>query len=128
MGSRKILVVDDELHVVSVLTTKFRQQGDAVLRATDGEEALKLARQELPDVIVSDYQMPKLNGVELAGRLRADAATAHIPIVVLTGCGHRLGPSELAVQTNIRILMDKPFSSRELLARIEELMETRPVG
>jgi DNA-binding response OmpR family regulator len=118
---RKILVVDDEAYVSSVLALKFKNAGNLVVTASDGEEGFLAARQELPDLIVTDFQMPILSGLEMARRLKAEAATAHIPLLMLTARGHRMMPSEMG-ETNIRAVLDKPFSVREVVARAEEIM------
>lgn len=118
---RKILVVDDEAYVSSVLALKFKNSGNVVVTASDGEEGFLAAQQELPDLIVTDFQMPILSGLEMAQRLKAEATTAHIPLLMLTARGHRLLPSEMG-RTNIRAVLDKPFSVREVLARAEEIM------
>lgn len=121
MSDKKILVVDDELHITQILAFKLKKAGLAVVTANDGEEGVRLACEHLPDLIVSDYQMPVVNGFELAKHLYSDAATAHIPILMLTGRVHKLSPSELA-KTNIQALLAKPFSAREVLAKVEELI------
>ena len=72
MARGRILVADDETHIVQVLALKFRNAGHEVFEAHDGEEALELARRMSPDAVVTDYQMPFMNGAELAEALSRD--------------------------------------------------------
>ncbi len=118
---RKILLVDDEQYVTSLVAAKLRALGDEVTTAGDGEEALPLATSLLPDLIVSDLQMPIMTGFELACQLKKQPATAEIPVILLTGRGHLVDAGEMS-QTNIRQLLGKPFSAKELVAKIEELI------
>ena len=82
-----ILVADDESHIVQVLALKFRNAGHDVMEASDGEEALELVRRHRPDVVVTDMQMPFMNGIELARALLSDPETASIPVLILTARG-----------------------------------------
>lgn len=118
---RTILVADDEAYITSTLSHKLQQLGDEVFVASDGQEALDLACAHRPDVIVSDFQMPILDGYGMAVKLKRFEATSHIPIIMLTARGHLLSPDELG-QTNIRALMPKPFSAKALVAKIQELI------
>ncbi len=120
MAVPKLLVVDDEPYLTELVAQSLERAGYAVTVCSDGEEALEAARRERPDLIVSDYQMPLMDGFALAVRLKETAETSHIPVIMLTARGHRLSPTELA-RTNIRELMPKPFSARQLKARIVEL-------
>ena len=128
MAKRRILIVDDESYIVSILSLKFRQLGDQISTACDGDEGFAAACKELPDLIISDYQMPGMTGLQMATRLRQNRATAHIPIILLTARAHRLEAGQLN-QTGIRQVLDKPFSVREVIARAQELTATTaPAG
>jgi len=118
-----ILVCDDEPHILHVVSTKLRNAGFEVLTAVDGQEALEVARAHLPDVIVTDYQMPVLSGLELCTRLRAEPATAAIPALMLSARGFVLGQADLQ-GTNIREVLAKPFSPRELLQKVKDTLAT----
>jgi two-component system phosphate regulon response regulator PhoB len=118
---RRILVVDDEAFILTTIAHKLRQRGYEVVTAADGQEALSLAREAAFDLVVSDYQMPLLSGFDLCVRLRDEGATARVPVIMLTARGHRLGPAQLA-QTNIKFLLPKPFSAKDLIRRIEEII------
>ncbi len=120
MGRRTILVADDEPYLTFMLATRLREHGADVIVAADGEEALRLAREHHPDLILTDYQMPVLSGLELARKLLEHPETSEIPVLLLTARGHRLPAAEL-VATNIRHLIAKPFSTKELIAIVSEL-------
>ncbi|MCP3904431.1 MAG: response regulator [Planctomycetes bacterium] len=124
-GTRTVLVVDDEPHVVHVVSFKLRHDGLTVIIANNGNRAFDLACRELPDLIITDFQMPGGSGLELATRLRKNKETAEIPLIMLTARGHRAPLAELA-ETNVRALLAKPFSPRHLLGKVNELLERAP--
>ncbi|MCA9291609.1 MAG: response regulator [Phycisphaerales bacterium] len=119
----RILLVDDEPHVVCVLRLNLEQAGHTVLSASNGEDAYAIACAEQPDLIVTDYQMPGGGGIELATRLFDQKITRSIPIVLVTARAHHLDDAVLA-KTNISEVVDKPFSPRQLMATIESLLAT----
>jgi two-component system, OmpR family, alkaline phosphatase synthesis response regulator PhoP len=121
MGTLKVLVVDDEIQYLDVVAFKFRNAGLDVLTARDGQQALQMAFSQLPAVIVSDYQMPVLDGLELCRQLRADPRTAGVPFILLTAYGLDIQEDGLA-EAGVTAVMSKPFSPRELLARVNELL------
>lgn len=116
-----ILVADDEAHIVHVVTLKLRNAGYDVITAADGQEALELAQQKQPDLVITDYQMPLLSGLELCAQLRAEPETADIPALMLTARGFSLNEEDLA-RTNIADVISKPFSPREILTRVQDLL------
>lgn len=113
----RILLVDDEPYVTSVLSRKLSALFAEVCTASDGEEALELAKRSVPWLVVSDYQMPGMDGYELACRLKADPTTCEVPVILLTARGHLLSDEQLA-RTNIRRVLAKPFGVKELTAAI----------
>lgn len=119
--AKKILIVDDELHLVHILTFKLQQAGYHVFSAHNGHDGYELACQQKPDLIVTDYQMPVMDGFEMAVRLRANASTEQIPVIMLTARGHKIPPSDLA-KTNVKIMMAKPFSALELAENVSDLL------
>lgn len=121
MSTMTILVCDDEPHILHVVASKLKNAGFHVLTAEDGLEGFETALAERPDLIVSDYQMPELSGLEMCARLRGDPATAEIPVLMLTARG--FAPEMAAVEVgNIRAVLAKPFSPREVLAKVHELL------
>ena len=121
MQPRRILLVDDESYVTSLLASKLERLGDEVHIANDGAEAFELALQIVPDLIVTDFQMPIMSGFELGCRLKLDPITAQIPLIMLTAREHLLSPSDL-LKTNVRQLLSKPFSAKELITKIEDII------
>jgi two-component system alkaline phosphatase synthesis response regulator PhoP len=119
----RILVVDDEAHILQVLSLKLRNAGYEVITAVDGEEAFEYATREgqVPDVIISDYQMPYMTGLELCRALASNALTAHVPVLLLTARGHALDPEDVALR-NIRDVLSKPFSPRAVVEQIQRLL------
>lgn len=118
---KTILVVDDEVHISHVVSLKLQQAGMRVLTAADGEEAFEIAAREIPDLVVTDFQMPIMTGLELSWKLRETAATSEIPVLVVTARGHLLTQDDLS-RTNIKGVMCKPFSPRHLLEKVSELL------
>jgi two-component system, OmpR family, alkaline phosphatase synthesis response regulator PhoP len=118
---RKILVVDDEVHIVQVVAIKLRNNGFEVITAENGAEGLELAIQERPDLIVSDYQMPVMSGLEMIENLRTKDQTRDIPVVMLTARGFAI-EDEKKQQLRVTACLSKPFSPRELLQSIESVL------
>ena len=118
---RTILVADDESHILHVVSLKLRNAGYRVVTAHDGQEALDAALQERPDLIITDYHMPQLSGLELCRRLKQDASMPAIPVIMLTARGYHLEPQDTE-QSGILRMLSKPFSPRHLLATVEEVL------
>ncbi len=121
MADKKILVVDDEVHIVQVVAIKLRNNGFEVITAEHGAEGLDLAVRERPDLIVSDYQMPVMSGLEMIENLRARPETRDIPVVMLTARGFAI-EEEKKQQLRVTACLSKPFSPRELLQSIESVL------
>lgn len=121
MSEITILVADDESHILHVVSLKLRNAGYRVLTARDGQEALEMATHEQPNLLITDYHMPQLSGIELCQRLKADPATASIPSIMLTARGYNLEPADTQ-NSGICRMLSKPFSPRELLATVEEIL------
>jgi two-component system, OmpR family, alkaline phosphatase synthesis response regulator PhoP len=122
MSEKKILVADDETHILHVVSLKLRNAGFNVLTARDGQEALEVAQQEHPDLIITDYHMPQLSGLELCQRLKQDPRTTNIPAIMLTARGYHLEPRDTEKSGILRML-SKPFSPRQLLSTVNEVLE-----
>src|SRR5436190_5323958 len=116
-GRKRVLVVDDEKDLVDLISYNLRRNGYDILCASDGNAALDVAAREMPDLILLDLMLPGIDGTEVARRLKADARTAAIPIIMLTAKGE-----ETDVVVGLTIGADdyitKPFSMKVLLARI----------
>jgi CheY-like chemotaxis protein len=117
--SAKILLCDDEIHIVRAAEFKLARAGYCVRCAADGQEAWEAIEQECPDLLITDLQMPRLGGLELIERLRQRPDTRHLPVIVLSAKGFELKPQELAEKWGVLAVVGKPFSPRELLRLVE---------
>ena len=129
MADRKplILVVDDETHILHVVSLKLRNAGFEVITAENGEEGFEQAVNHLPELIITDFQMPFVSGLEMCQKLKEDQRTTHLKAVMLTARGFSI-PSESLEKTNIVIVLNKPFSPKEILAKVQELTGMKPVS
>ncbi|HUV67219.1 MAG TPA: response regulator [Sedimentisphaerales bacterium] len=121
MADRKVLVVDDEIHIVHVVAIKLRNNGFEVIAADNGAEGLKLALAERPDIIVTDYQMPVMTGIELVEQLRQNEDTKDTPVIMLTARSFAI-PQQQQDDLRISGCLSKPFSPKELLGNIEDIL------
>ncbi|HEW79859.1 MAG TPA: response regulator [Phycisphaerales bacterium] len=121
MSERKVLVVDDEIHIVHVVAIKLRNNGFEVISAENGAEAFERACEEKPDIIVTDFQMPVMTGLELVEKLRRNEATKNIPVIMLTARGFAI-EDEQKKALQISEFLSKPFSPKELLRSIEDIL------
>ena len=117
----RIMVVDDEVHILNVISLKLRNAGFEVLTAQDGREALELAQVESPDLIITDLQMPFLSGLELCTRLKQIPATQKIPAILLTARGFSIDQTQMSA-AGIKTCVNKPFGPRDLLAIVENIL------
>jgi CheY-like chemotaxis protein len=122
LEGKTILVADDESHILHIVSLKLRNAGFRVLTARDGQEALDIATAEHPDLLITDYHMPQLSGLELCHRLKSDPTTRNIPAIMLTARGYHLEPHDTE-QSGILRMLSKPFSPRHLLATVNEILE-----
>ena len=115
---KKILIVDDERDIVECLDMNLRKKGYATAFAYDGTEAVLTARRERPDCILLDVMLPKISGIEVCHLLKADQATGHIPVIMLTAKGEE-DDKVTGFDAGADDYITKPFGWRELFARIE---------
>ena len=121
--AHRILLVDDELHILRAAEFKLKRHGYDVMCASDGEDAWARIQVDRPELIVTDLQMPRLNGLELIERLRATPEFADMPVVMLTAKGFELSTDETANKLGILDVIPKPFSPRELCKRVQMALE-----
>lgn len=121
MLSPRIVVADDESHIRLVVGEKFRAEGCVVMEARDGEEALEIVRANMPHLLVTDLQMPYMNGLELCTQLAADPRTAGIPAILLTARGHIISDDQIS-RSCIRKVLSKPFSAKILFEHAAALL------
>jgi phosphate regulon transcriptional regulator PhoB len=117
----RILVVDDEPHIVELVRYNLLQEGYDVATAGDGETALERVRSERPDLVVLDIMLPGVDGLEVCRRLRKDTA---IPIIMLTAKGGEL-ERVVGLEIGADDYVTKPFSPRELVARVRAVLRRR---
>ena len=123
----KVLLADDEAHVRTVMAFKLKAAGYETVTATDGLDALELAQLERPDLVISDFQMPRMNGLELCRALQVREVTSRTPVVMVTSRDFEIGPEQMR-GTNIRHVLNKPFSPREVLSIVTELIGAPPAS
>ena len=123
--SAKILVVDDEPRNVKILQIHLQARGYTVLTAGDGDEALEIVSDEMPDIILLDINMPKVDGFEVVKSVRADTKTAFIPIIMITALRDTQENRIKAVEAGADDFIEKPFNSFEVLARIKSLLRIK---
>lgn len=120
--SYKVLVVDDETHIVQVLSLKLRNAGFDVITASDGEEGYEIAVAQAPDIVITDFQMPYMTGLEMCQALAKNSSTHAIPVVLLTARGYALDEVDLRIG-NIKDVLSKPFSPRAIVQLVKDLLE-----
>jgi len=124
MTGNKVLIADDEIHIIHVVAIKLRNNGYDVVSANNGAEAYDLVLEEHPDVIVTDYQMPLMTGIELIEKLRANEATRDIPVILLTARSFAI-TEEQQESLSVATCLSKPFSPKELLKSIQDIIYQR---
>ena len=122
--SKKILIVEDNPKNMGVILMTLRGRGYTLLEAVDGEEALKVADREKPDLILMDIQLPKIDGLEVTRRLRQIAAFSHVPIIALTAYAMR-GDKERITGAGCDAYLAKPLSIHELRSAVAEMLPSR---
>ena len=118
--ARRVLIVEDEPHIVELLTFLFRREGFEVEAIGDGDAALAALARELPAVLVLDAMLPGADGFEILRRLRSEARTARLPVLMLTAKGQRRDRAT-AEGLGADRFMTKPFSNAEVVAVVREL-------
>ncbi|SFG15369.1 two component transcriptional regulator, winged helix family [Novosphingobium sp. CF614] len=116
-----VLVVEDDIALCELLTWNLSAEGYEVRSTGDGEEALLMVREQMPDAIILDWMIEQVPGIEVCRQLRKDKETAQVPILMLTARGEEEDMIR-GFKTGADDYVTKPFSPRELLARIEALL------
>ncbi len=113
----RILAVDDEPHILKLVSFSLRAQGFEVLEATDGLAAVDMAEKEHPDLILLDVMMPALDGYEACRRIKANPATADIPVVMLSAKSQKTEQAA-GVDAGALDYICKPFTPKDLVAQV----------
>ena len=124
-SSGPILVVDDEPDIRNLVALHLRKEGHRVLTASDGGQALRLARERRPALVVLDLMLPDISGTEVCRRLRADPETQGIPVLMLTARTEEID-RVVGFEVGADDYVTKPFSVRELMLRVKAILRRRP--
>ena len=117
MTKPALLLVEDDRALADLLMWHFDREGYDIVRTADGDEALLLAEERVPDLVILDWMIEGVSGIEVCRRLRRRPATAHVPIIMLTARGEESDRIR-GLETGADDYVTKPFSPRELLARV----------
>ncbi|MCX5749236.1 MAG: response regulator [Candidatus Saganbacteria bacterium] len=124
---KTVLVVDDEKDIVEAIEYNLSKEGYKVHKAFDGDTGLLTAQNKLPDIVILDLMLPKMDGTEVCKRLKKDAKTANIPVIMLTAKSEETDKI-VGLEIGADDYMTKPFSMRELLARIKAILKRYGTG
>ena len=125
--TKKILIVDDEQDVLTLLQKLFSSEGFSVITASDGQGALETARKEKPDLIILDVMLPKMDGYVVARMLKFDENFSSIPIIMLTAKIQEKD-KQVGFEMGVDEYMTKPFDPDALLKKAREIIEKRSRG
>jgi DNA-binding response OmpR family regulator len=123
-SSALILAADDDEDIRELVRFRLERAGYEVISAADGEEALRLARERNPDLLVLDHRMPKMTGIEVIRALRAEEETARIPAILLTASVQEQSVAD-GFEAGADDYIKKPFSPQELTARVQAILGRR---
>ena len=126
--AKRVLLCDDEIHILRAAEFKLKKAGYDVRIAGDGQEGWEAIQQEKPDILITDCQMPRLDGLGLVERCRENPDTQDLPILMLTAKGYELSHDDLARKWNVIAIIAKPFSPRELKQRVDAILEEQDAG
>ncbi len=118
----RIVVCDDETHITRAINMKLTKAGFAVETAPDGQAAWESIQRETPALLITDYQMPRMDGLTLCRQMRSETATSQVPIILLTAKGFELEDDQLKAELGLSEIVPKPFSPRELLKSVQSTL------
>ena len=121
---KKILIIDDEPQILLVAANRLKANGYAVVTALSGEQGVKKAKKEMPDLVLLDHVMPEMDGREVLGLLKQDPVTKHIPVLMFTANVKEVKVGEFQMQ-GAEDCLYKPFSSKELLDKVKEVLDKK---
>ena len=124
---KKILAVDDERHIVRLVEVNLQRAGYEVVTAYDGREALEKVKAENPDLVVLDVMMPYMDGFEVLKNLKADPATAEIPVIMLTAKAQDADVFR-GWQSGVDCYLTKPFNPMELISFVKRIFKSLEGG
>ena len=118
---KRVLLADDEMTIRALVRATLEGPDCRIFEASDGEEALRLAAEENPDLLILDWSMPRLRGIDVARTLRSAAATRHVPIILLTARADD-ADFDAARSLGVNAYLVKPFSPIELIEEVDNLL------
>jgi len=116
-----VLVVDDDPVILRLLQVNFELEGIEVVTAADGDDGLKIAQSDPPDLVISDIMMPKVNGLELLGALRSSPDTASLPVILLSAKA-QVADVQRGLELGADDYITKPFDPLELIDRVYKVL------
>lgn len=119
-----ILIVDDEFDLTSTFALLFQLNGFETLTANHGQHALELIRERVPDIILSDYMMPVMDGIQLSQQVRANPATAQIPIILMSA----IPQAQELIDLTFSAFIQKPFQFKNLLEVTLRILSSQDTG
>jgi two-component system, OmpR family, alkaline phosphatase synthesis response regulator PhoP len=123
MDKKRILVVDDERHIVRLVQVNLERAGYEILTAYDGVEALEKVKTEMPDMVVLDVMMPRMDGFEVLKNLQSDPRFQNIPVIMLTAKAQDADIFK-GWASGVSSYLTKPFNPRELLVFVERIFQS----
>lgn len=126
MSDKRILVVDDEEHIVELIKFNLEKNGYKVITADNGRDALAIAKEQQPDLVLLDLMLPGMDGLEVCKEIRKEASISNMPIIMITAKGEELDKI-LGLELGADDYITKPFSVRELVARSKAILRRTTV-
>lgn len=115
----KIVVVDNAPYILLIIEEKLQEAGFDVITLRESKKAVEIVYKEMPDLVILDWMMPDLSGIDICKILKADKKTSHIPIFMLTGKGNK-SDEQLGLSIGVEKYITKPFSPRLLLELVKK--------
>jgi DNA-binding response OmpR family regulator len=119
-----VVIADDDLEILTMVRTLLRRRDVKLIEASDGEEAMRLIRENEPDLVVLDVMMPGMSGWEVCKGIREDAALSSTGVIMLTGIGERLNEMTSPLY-GANAYLDKPFDMSDLDEKVSEVLAER---
>lgn len=119
----KILIVEDDVFVRDIYDMKFQQEGFAVVLAVDGLEALQRLEESVPDIILLDMMMPKMDGMEVLKKIKENEAWKHIPVIMLTNISDKEKVDEALRQEGVDYLIKSHFTPSEVVSKVYDVLK-----
>ena len=121
MAGEKILIVDDEEHIIELIKFNLENNGYKVITASNGHDALKMAKNEVPQLVLLDLMLPGIDGYDVCREIRQDQSISNMPVIMTTAKGEELDKI-LGLELGADDYITKPFSVRELMARVKAVL------